>query len=193
MYEMIRKQIMDSINTKELIFGSEDIISSIQLAAEMIIEAYHTGNKVLLCGNGGSASDAQHIEGELVGRFKLDRKGLPAIALTSNSSSVTSIGNDLGFDNIFVRQVEAHGKSGDILIVISTSGKSANILNAMKYAASIGIKTIALLGKGGGDCIGIADISITVPSQDTPRIQESHILIGHILCDLVEKKLFLKE
>lgn len=182
---------MDSIKVKELILNSDALLSSIQNAADMIADCYKAGNKVLLCGNGGSASDSQHIEGELVGRFKLNRKALPAIALTSNPTTVTAISNDFGFDDVFDRQMEAYGKSGDILIAISTSGKSANVINAIKRASLLGIKTVALLGNGGGSCSEFADISIMVPSEDTPRIQEAHILIGHILCDIVERILFL--
>ena len=190
MIETIRQQIMDSIMVKRQIFDSPELVEVIGRAAAAIISAYRRGNKVLLCGNGGSASDAQHIEAELVGRFKLDRRALAAVSITANSSDLTSISNDYGFDNIFERQMEAHGTKGDILIAISTSGNSTNVINALVKAKSQGVITITLTGKSGGKCRDYSDITIDVPSGDTPRIQESHIMIGHIICDIVEKELF---
>jgi D-sedoheptulose 7-phosphate isomerase len=156
----------------------------------MIIKTYQNGGKVLLCGNGGSASDAQHIEGELVGRFQIDRHALPAIALTANGATITAIGNDCGFDDVFSRQVQAHAKEGDVLIAISTSGKSPGIIKVLEQAKTLGLRTVALLGKNGGLCKEFAEISVVVPSEVTARIQECHIMIGHIICEIVENTLF---
>lgn len=190
MQEMIKSIIQDSIDTKKLILDSDEICGKIETAAKAIVETYKNGGKVILCGNGGSASDAQHIEAELVGCFEMERNGLPAIALTTNSSTLTSIANDLGYDSIFARQVETYGKEGDIFIGISTSGDSPSILQAFLSARNIGLKTIGLLGKNGGQCKDATDLAIVVPSENTARIQESHIMIGHILCMFVEKHLF---
>jgi D-sedoheptulose 7-phosphate isomerase len=193
MNAIVRRVIEDSIETKKLILSSDEFCGKIMAGAEMIIEAYRRGGKVLLCGNGGSASDAQHIEGELVGRFQMKRRGLPAIALTANSSNMTSIGNDFSFDHVFSRQVEAQGKEGDVFIGISTSGNSQSVLNAFHCAKENGLKTIGLLGASGGKCKEAADISLVVPSDITARVQESHIMIGHIWCELTEVALFGKE
>ncbi|WP_456420253.1 D-sedoheptulose 7-phosphate isomerase [Methanocaldococcus infernus] len=159
-------------------------------AIEKIIEALERGNKILICGNGGSAADAQHFAAELVGRFKLERKGLPAIALTTDTSILTAIGNDYSFDNIFERQVEALGKEGDVLIGISTSGNSENVIRAVKKAKELNIYTIGLLGKGGGKLKDLVDLALIVPSNNTPRIQECHVTIYHVICEEVEKRLF---
>ena len=164
-----------------------DIIS---LMAKTLVEAYKQGNKVILCGNGGSASDAQHIEGELVGRFKMERRALPAIAITANTSTMTAIANDYGYADVFKRAVEAHGKPGDILIAISTSGNSQNVILATEQAKKQGMKIIGLLGGNGGKLEKLSDIAFVAPSNDTPRIQECHILVGHILCDLIERGVF---
>lgn len=190
MEEEIRQQIEESISVKREIMSSKEMVEQIGRAGEMLVQAYKNGNKVLLCGNGGSASDAQHIEGELVGRFQKERRPLPAIAMTANSATVTAISNDYGYSNIFYREVEAYGKKGDVLIGISTSGNSENIYQALSHAKELGVISIALLGKDGGKCAEIADLSIIVPSEVTARIQESHIMIGHILCSIVERKLF---
>ena len=190
MDEMIKKQILSNIQTNNGILESDKIISQIEEAAQSVIKAYRNGKKVLLCGNGGSASDAQHIEGELVGRFQKERHGLPAIALTANTTTITAIGNDYGYSTIFKRAVEAHGVKGDVLIGFTTSGNSENIYEAFKFAKEMGIHTIGLLGKDGGKCKEIVDVAIVVPSDITARIQESHIMIGHILCSIVEEKLF---
>ena len=187
--DTIRKQISDSIKVKELLLD-EKYLSIIEKIGKIIVSVYKSGKKVILCGNGGSASDAQHIAGEMLGRFKMERRALPAIAITSNSSTVTAISNDYGFDYVFRRQVEAYGIAGDVLIGISTSGDSANILAAVDQAGKMGIVTIGLLGKSGGKLKEMVDVPFVVPSDDTPRIQECHILIGHIVCDLVENGLF---
>jgi len=157
---------------------------------EKITECLERGNKILICGNGGSAADSQHFAAELVGRFKLERKGLPAIALTTDTSILTAIGNDYGFDHIFERQIEALGKEGDILVGISTSGNSENVIRAVKKAKDMGVYTIGLLGKDGGKLKDLVDLSLIVPSNSTPRIQECHVLIYHIVCEEVERRLF---
>ena len=160
----------------------------IYTAGVIVTEALEAGNKVLLCGNGGSAADAQHIAAELTGRFKIERRPLPAIALTTDTSALTAIGNDYGFDQIFSRQVAALAKGGDVLVGISTSGNSPNVIYAMETAKNFGCKTIGLSGKGGGEMSNVCDLNIIVSSDDTARIQEMHILIGHILCQLVDNE-----
>jgi D-sedoheptulose 7-phosphate isomerase len=168
----------------------EDQVGNIENAATAIIESLKAGKKLLVFGNGGSASDSQHMAAELVGRFKMERKALPAIALTANTSILTAIANDYGYDAVFSRQVEALGAQGDVALGISTSGNSKNVIEALKRARSIGMKTIALSGGDGGSMKSQADISILVAAKDTPRVQESHILIVHIICALVEDRMF---
>ena len=187
MEEQILKQINDSIETMK----SLDI-SAIENSAKMLAECLRNGNKILLCGNGGSAADCQHIAAELVIRFRSSvvRPALPAIALTCDTSILTAGGNDIGFENIFAQQVAALGISGDILIGISTSGNSANVLNAITVAKEKGMKTVGLLGMTGGKMLSQCDISIVVLHKETARIQESHLLIEHIWCDLIERQLF---
>ena len=165
--------------------NEEDLKKSI----EIIENALKNGNKLLICGNGGSAADAQHFAAEIVGRFKLERDGLPAIALTTDTSILTAIGNDYGFDKIFERQVEALGKEGDVLVGISTSGNSENVIKAVNKAKVMGIYTIGLLGKDGGKLKDIVDLALIVPSKDTARIQECHLTIYHVICEEVAKKL----
>jgi len=162
----------------------------ISAAAEMLTNALSAGKKLLLLGNGGSAADAQHFAAEIVGRFRLERRGLPAIALSTDTSILTAIGNDYGFEAIFRRQVEALAVAGDVVIGISTSGSSKNVFSAMSLAHEMGCLTIALLGRDGGTIKDIVDLDLTIPSQDTPRVQEGHVTIIHILCDLIEKGLF---
>jgi D-sedoheptulose 7-phosphate isomerase len=159
----------------------------IEAAGELVVSALKTGNKILLFGNGGSAADAQHIAAELTGRYKTERRGLPAIALTTDTSALTAIGNDYGYDRIFNRQVEALGQEGDLLIGISTSGNSPNVINALMFGKNSGMKTIGLMGKTGGEMKNHCDISLIIPSEDTARIQEMHILIGHILCGMIDR------
>ncbi len=168
---------------------AEIVTPSVQRAAERVVESLRSEGKVLLCGNGGSAADSQHIAAEFVGRFRLERQGFSAIALTTDTSVLTSLGNDYGFEDIFRRQVESLGRKGDILIGLSTSGKSKNILRAFEQAARMELVCIAFLGQGSSPMAKAADISIQVPSTDTPRIQEGHCIAGHILCDLVESAL----
>jgi D-sedoheptulose 7-phosphate isomerase len=191
MKNTIINQIRHSIATKELILKNEEIISAIEKTSEKIIKAYQEGNKTLLAGNGGSAADAQHIAGEFVSRFYFDRPGLASLALTTDTSILTAIGNDYGFERLFARQVQAQGVAGDVFIGISTSGNSKNIVEALKACKELGIVTIGFTGEKVGAMDSLCDICIKVPSAETPRIQESHILIGHIICCLVEKEIFV--
>lgn len=164
----------------------DSLITNIEAACEMITEVIKNGNKVLLAGNGGSAADAQHIAAELSGRFVKERKALPGIALTTDTSALTAIANDYGYNHVFSRQVEALAQPGDLFIGISTSGNSQGILNAFESATNIGCKTLGLSGRDGGKMNGICDLNIVVPANITARIQEIHILIGHILCKAVD-------
>lgn len=157
-------------------------------ASKLAVETLRNGNKILLCGNGGSAADAQHIAAELTGRYKTERRGLPAISLTTDTSALTAIGNDYGYDRVFDRQVEALAQKGDLLIGISTSGNSKNVINALKTATEMGCKTLGFSGRDGGNMNNICDINLIVPSTDTPRIQEMHILIGHIICQIIDNE-----
>ena len=186
----ISAQINDSIKVKKNILQDEKILIQIQSVCEQIIEAYNNGNKVLIAGNGGSAADAQHMAGELVSRFYFDRPGLAAIALTTDSSIMTAIGNDYSFERLFSRQIEANGKNGDVFIGISTSGNSANIIEALKEAKNKGIITVGLTGKDGGLMKEECSICICIPSNETPRIQEAHLVVEHIICYLVAEALF---
>lgn len=157
----------------------------------LLLQTFERGGKVLVMGNGGSAADAQHFVAEIVGRFKMERRGLPAIALSTDTSILTAIGNDYGFDKVFRRQVEALAAPGDLVVGISTSGNSPNVLQALELARETGCSTVGLLGKDGGSIKGICDLALIVPSDDTPRVQEGHITIIHIVCDLLEKTMFL--
>lgn len=169
---------------------SEQLTHGIEQFALALAAALRNGGKLLVMGNGGSAADAQHLAAELVGRFLLERRALPAIALTTDTSILTAVGNDYGFDEVFARQVEALAASGDLVLGISTSGQSANVIKALAAAREKGCQTIGLLGRDGGRVAGMVDLALTVPSPETPRIQEAHQLIIHIICDLVEKELF---
>ena len=188
MYD-IKKVIQRSILVKEKIIKS--CINDIQLASDTMYESIKNGNKIFWCGNGGSAADSQHIAAEFVGRFKNNREPLKSIALTTDSSILTCISNDYSFEEVFSRQLNALGRKGDVLVAITTSGKSKNIKQALIEAKKMKIKTIALLGKKGGFCKNYADISMIVPSNITAHIQEIHILIEHLICELTEKKLGL--
>ena len=188
----IAKIINDSIEVKKEILNSDQLLRSIENAAETIIEAYKNKNKVLFCGNGGSAADAQHLAAELSGRFYYDRPPLAAEALHVNTSYMTAVANDYSYDEVYARYIAGAGNSGDILVGLSTSGNSKNILKAMEQAKKMGMKTISLTGGTGGEMKKVSDILINVPSNDTPRIQESHIMIGHIICEIVESTLFPK-
>lgn len=162
----------------------------ILLTSKIIVKCFRNGGKVILFGNGGSAADSQHLAAEFVGRFLIERKSLPAIAFTANSSIVTAIGNDYGYDVIFKRQVESLVNKNDVVIAISTSGNSKNVIEGLKTARKKGTFTVGLSGKGGGRMADMVDVLIDIPTVSTPRIQEMHILVGHIICDLVEKKMF---
>jgi len=166
----------------------ESISDSLEIAAKLCIESLQSGGKILIFGNGGSAADAQHIAAELVGRYKAERKGLAAIALTTDTSALTSIGNDYGYKRVFDRQVEALANKGDAVIGISTGGSSANVISALKLANDLGCKTIGFSGRDGGEMNKICDINLVVPAEDTPRIQEMHIVIGHTICHLVDQE-----
>jgi D-sedoheptulose 7-phosphate isomerase len=180
--------VADSLEVKRRFFDAN--AADVQRAAGMIAAAFKANGKLLVFGNGGSAADAQHIAGELVNRFLQQRRALPAIALTTDGGVLTCVANDTGFENIFSRQVEALGTKGDVCLAISTSGASVNIINACKQSRQQGIKVIGLLGRDGGSVAQLCDLALIVPSQDTQRIQETHNLVGHIICELIESELF---
>lgn len=184
--------INDSIEVKKEILNSDKLLKSIENAAEIIIEAYKNKKKVLFCGNGGSAADAQHLAAELSGRFYYDRPPLAAEALHVNTSYMTAVANDYSYDEVFARYIAVVGNHGDILVGLSTSGNSKNVIKAIEQAQRLGMKTVSLTGSTGGKMKELSDILINVPSNDTPRIQESHIMIGHIICEIVESTLFPK-
>jgi D-sedoheptulose 7-phosphate isomerase len=188
------KSIEGSIAVKQRLLGDTVLISSIARVSEVSLAAIKNGNKLLLFGNGGSAADAQHIAAEFVGRFAFDRPALPALALSVNTSCLTAIGNDYGFDQVFSRQLEALARPGDVAIGFSTSGNSPNVLHAISTAKKMGLETVALTGTPGGKLKLAADLDhcVCVPSSETPRIQECHILIGHIVSELVEQELYAK-
>jgi len=182
-----------SIVTKQLMLSNRDLISTAAKVSEILVNALKQGNKAVFFGNGGSAADAQHIAAEFVGRFAFDRPALPALALSVNSSCVTAIGNDYGYDLIFSRQLEALGRPGDVAIGISTSGNAPNVIKAMSAARKMELHTVALTGATGGSLRSKVDHCICVPSSETPRIQECHILVGHIISELVESEMFQKQ
>ncbi len=175
---------------KTLQLTQDKLSETILSFADLVAECFNAGNKILIMGNGGSAGDAQHFAAEMVGRFIKERKGLPAIALNTNSSILTAVGNDYHFDQIFSRQVEALAVPGDVLIGISTSGNSANVIKALEKGRELGCRTVSLCGRGGGKLPALSDIILVVPSDDTPHIQEMHIVIIHLVCGLVENQLF---
>jgi len=188
MREEIIQQLKESAQVKNLI--AQTLVERITQGVQMLLETFKEGKKVLVLGNGGSAADAQHLAAELVGRFKMERPALPCLALTTDTSIITALANDYGYEDVFARQVEAWANPGDLVIGISTSGNSPNVLEALRASRAKGAKTLALTGKNGGEMSDLADLSLVVPSQDTPRIQEGHLTLIHILCDLLEKKLF---
>ena len=188
--QVILREINDSISVKRKILEDAELLHSIKKVANECIEAYTRGNRVLLAGNGGSAADAQHIAAEFVSRYALDRPGLAAIAFTTDTSILTAIGNDYGYDQIFLRQLESNGRQGDVFIGISTSGNSPNVLAALQCARELGIIAVGLTGQGESKMQEHCDYCIRVPSNSTPRIQESHIMLGHIICGIVEGALF---
>jgi len=185
MNDIILNEFNEHIKTSNLLYSLTNAVAS---SAQICIECLKSGGKILIFGNGGSAADAQHIAAELVGRYKVDRKGLPAIALTTDSSAITSISNDFGFNNVFNRQVEAFANKNDVAIGISTSGHSENVVSALKLASKLKCKTIGLSGKYDEILTKVCDVTIAVPSDNTPRIQEMHILIGHTICHLIDQK-----
>ena len=186
----IPQSIEQSIAVKQVILDNQEFQSRIQQAVEMITLSLRGGGKIHFCGNGGSAADAQHLAAELTGRFYFDRPPLNAEALHCNTSYLTAVGNDYGYDTIFARLLHGTAKTGDVIVGISTSGNSNNIVKAFEAAKELGMKIIAMTGETGGAMKDYADILLNVPSTDTPRIQESHIMIGHIICELVETELF---
>ncbi|AXK48409.1 phosphoheptose isomerase [Aliarcobacter trophiarum LMG 25534] len=187
---------MQNAIIKEFLAHQETIEKTIQTmqepllkASKLAVETLRAGNKILICGNGGSAADAQHIAAELTGRYKTERRGLPGIALTTDTSALTAIGNDYGYDRVFDRQVEALANKGDLLIGISTSGNSKNVINALKVAKELGCNTLGLTGRDGGEMNQLCNVNLVVPSNDTPRIQEMHILFAHTICQIIDNEL----
>ncbi|MCB0697737.1 MAG: D-sedoheptulose 7-phosphate isomerase [Chitinophagaceae bacterium] len=190
MQDKIRSIVAASIDVKSKVLNDNGLLKTIDEITSLITAAFKNGNKVLFCGNGGSAADAQHLAAEFSGRFYKDRKPLPSEALHCNTSYLTAVANDYGYEQVYSRMVAGTGRKGDILIALSTSGNSVNITNALQTAREIGMITVGFTGEGGGKMNGLCDLIIKVPSSDTPRIQESHIMIGHIICQLVEDGFF---
>ena len=189
---MIKERIYSSIAVKQKLAADEKLISTIQACADAMIESFKNGGKVLFCGNGGSAADAQHLAAELSGRFYFDRDPLPAEAAHVNTSFLTAVANDYSYEKAYARYIQSIAKEGDILVAISTSGNSKNILNAIEAGRMKGMKIIGMTGSKGGQMKDMVDLLINIPSDDTPRIQESHILTGHIICEIVEQRIFGK-
>lgn len=190
MTKEIKEAISQSVKLKSLILNDEAILSTVAKAADMITRSLKSGNRVLFCGNGGSAADAQHLAAELSGRFYLERKAINAEAININVPFLTAVSNDYDFEYSYARYLEGAAKKGDVLVLLSTSGNSANIVKAAEYARKNNILTITFTGKTGGKLAPISDIAILVPSDDTPRIQEVHMLLGHCICERVEKNIF---
>jgi D-sedoheptulose 7-phosphate isomerase len=190
MKNYIMKQIADSAATKQAILENDALVNLLVDIAKACVEVYRNKKKILIAGNGGSAADAQHFAAELVGRYGFDRPSLPSIALTTDSSNLTAIGNDYGYEYVFSRQLEGLAQEGDLFIGISTSGNSQNVINAFTAAKERGVTTVALVGRDGGKMAIMADYAVIIPSNATPRIQESHLLIEHIICDIIEKEMF---
>jgi D-sedoheptulose 7-phosphate isomerase len=190
--DKIKKIIKSSIDTKQSVLQNEGLFKAIAASIEVIVNAFQNGKRVYFCGNGGSAADAQHLAAEFSGRFYTDRKALPAEALHCNTSYLTAVANDYSFDDIYSRLIDGIGDAGDVLVGLSTSGNSANIVKAFETARKKAMITIGFTGKSGGNMKPLCDHLINIPSTDTPRIQESHIMVGHIICQLVEEKYFAK-
>lgn len=190
MRDYIAAKMAEAQRVMAAMLADNALLLQVENAAQACIECMRAGGKLLLAGNGGSAADAQHIAGEFVSRFAFDRPGLPAIALTTDTSILTAIGNDYGFERLFARQVQAHGQKGDVLIGYSTSGRSPNVLRAFEEARSRGLVCIGMTGNHGGPMRELCDFLLEVPSADTPKIQEGHLVLGHILCGLVENAIF---
>lgn len=189
---IIKKNLLDSIDLKQQVLNNAEIIGNIEKISSLIVDAYRMNKKVLFCGNGGSAADAQHLAAEFSGRYYYDRPPLYAEALHTNTSYLTAVANDYSYEEVYSRLLKAVGKEGDILFGLSTSGNSKNVVNAFKQAKELGVITIALTGESGGNMKDLADININIPSTNTPRIQELHMLIGHSICEYVELSLFPK-
>lgn len=190
MKDQIVKQISSSIEIKQRVLQDETIIAQIQIIVKKIVNVFQAGGKVLFCGNGGSAADAQHLAAELSGRYYYDRPPLYSEALHVNTSYLTAVANDYSYDEIYARLVRAMGRSGDVLVGISTSGNSANVIKAIDQANELGMLTIGMTGGTGGKMNDICQYTINIPTSDTPRVQECHIMIGHIICELIEKEIF---
>ncbi|WP_428737612.1 D-sedoheptulose 7-phosphate isomerase [Sulfurimonas sp.] len=190
--EYIISQVQKSIDVKQQLLSNNELMNLIKEVSEVVTTSYKNGKKTLIAGNGGSAADAQHIAGEFVSKFYFDRPGIPSIALTTDTSIITAIGNDYGYEKLFARQLQANGMSGDVFIGISTSGNSENVIEALKECKAKGIITVGLTGEKGGVMADLCDYCIKVPSNETPRVQEAHILIGHIICAVVEEAIFGK-
>lgn len=188
--DTIKRSIQDSIAAKQQILSNPEMLATIQTIADVMINALRAGKRILWCGNGGSAADAQHLAAELSGRFYYDRPPLNSEALHCNTSYLTAVANDYGYDLIYSRMIDGACHPGDVLIGISTSGNSKNICNAFRKAKDLGVTTVALTGESGGEMKSMADYLLNVPSTDTPRIQECHIMLGHIICEIVEAQLF---
>ncbi len=188
--QYIKTEFGKALENFQRMAQSKEIEQQIMDATAMCVDSLRAGGKIMFAGNGGSAADAQHWAGELVSRFYYDRPGLPAIALTTDTSALTAIGNDYGYDYTFARQVEALGRQGDVLFAISTSGNSPNIIRACQAARDRGVRVIGLTGRGGGKLAGYSDLCFRVPSDETPRIQEGHEFIGHLVCALIERGMF---
>lgn len=188
--DTIKRSIIDSISAKKAILEDSDFLARIETVVNMMVKALREGKRILWCGNGGSAADAQHLAAELSGRFYYDRPPLNSEALHCNTSYLTAVANDYGYDLIYSRMIDGACKPGDLLVGISTSGNSTNICNAFRKAKELGVITVAMTGEVGGEMREIADYLLNVPSTDTPRIQESHIMIGHIICEMVEAQMF---
>lgn len=190
--ERVAAQFRETARVLAAMAEDAALCSQVAEAASLVADALRAGGKLLLCGNGGSAADAQHWAGELVSRFAYDRPGLPAIALTTDTSILTAIGNDYGYERVFARQVEALGRPGDVLFALSTSGRSPNVLAALAAARARGLRTVGFTGAGGGEMAPLCDVLLRVPHEATPRIQEGHEAMGHAICALVEATLFPK-
>jgi len=190
MLNHIKKEISTSRDTKNKLLEDVAFLTQLEIVSKACVDVYKAKKKTILAGNGGSAADAQHIAAELVGRYGFDRPSIPSLALTTDTSNLTAIGNDYGYDAVFSRQLEGMGQEGDLFIGISSSGNSQNVINAFKSAKSMGVKTVALVGRDGGEMAKLADHVLLIPSNVTARIQECHILVGHIICDIIEKELF---
>ena len=186
----IKEIIQSSIDVKQQVFQNEELLKTIEIIVGVIVTAFKNGNRIYFCGNGGSAADAQHLAAEFSGRFYTDRKALPAEALHCNTSYLTAVANDYGYDVVYARIIDGIGEKGDVLIGLSTSGNSANIIKAFEVAKEKGMITIGFTGLTGGQMKSVSTWLINIPSTDTPRIQESHIMVGHIICQLVEEKYF---